>query len=271
MRCSLIPQYGGKPTHPRRANTQDETGRLKKRVAELESIIREVCTLQQPSTLHCGLIPGAVLQLKNKPHPRWALPEHSGSEAEDLAPSNDKTNNAGPSKTTAAGRPPSPPRSPSAELDASSPPSPPRLLVTQYFSSPIGSPSPLNTPSPMPQTPVDVCLPLGSDVSSLLNTSDCDFSSLLASYQFSSGPGIDEAFFGDVVDPMLPAAPDACASHRPDEHCGCLNEHANYQTVLELSLRLRRATEVLSRYAKHNSQSDCRVHRGVSDLDRFTT
>lgn len=98
-----------------------------------------------------------------------------------------------------------------------------------------------------------------------------DLSSLLASYQFSNGPGIDDALFGDMLDPMLPPTTEVCMHHRSDEHCGCLNDHTSYHTVLELSLRLRRATEILSRYAKHHPQSDCRVHKEISELDRFTT
>ncbi|EJF65404.1 hypothetical protein DICSQDRAFT_79541 [Dichomitus squalens LYAD-421 SS1] len=236
------------PTH--KANAQDETGRLKKRVAELESIIRE---------------------LKNKPHPRWAQPGQSSPETEDSVPSNHELGRAGSSTMAASRRPLSPPTSPSAEPNAS-PASSPTLLVTQCFSSsPARGSSPMYPPSPTLQSQDDTRISSDSDITSLLNTPDYDLSSLLASYSFPNGPGIDEAFFGDILDPILPVAPDACGNHRSDEHCGCLNEHASYQTVLELSLRLRRATEILSRYAKHTSGSDCRVHKGISELDRFTT
>lgn len=107
-------------------------------------------------------------------------------------------------------------------------------------------------------------------MTSLLN-SDYDFSSLLASYPPSSGAGVDDSLFGDMLDPLGHPTSEGCNNHLSDEHCGCLHDHMSYSTVLELSLRLRRATEILSRYAKHNARSDCKVHKGISDLDRFTT
>ncbi|KAI1784093.1 hypothetical protein LXA43DRAFT_1044001 [Ganoderma leucocontextum] len=234
------------PSH--RPNAQDEAGRLKKRVAELESIIRE---------------------LKNKPHPRWAQP---GSETNDTPPSTHGPEHPEHSINTAPIPSSSSPRSPSAYRISSPPPfSASFSRNTRSSSSSVGSPSPLHTPSPTPQSPVDACLPPTSDVAALLSNPNYDLSSLLASYQFSNGPGIDDALFGDMLDPMLPAPQEVCMHHRSDEHCGCLNDHTSYHTVLELSLRLRRATEILSRYAKHHPQSDCRVHKEISELDRFTT
>ncbi|KAM5531669.1 hypothetical protein V8D89_014658 [Ganoderma adspersum] len=228
-----------------RANAQDEAGRLKKRVAELESIIRE---------------------LKNKPHPRWAQP---GSEGND-APSGPES--SAHSKRTSPVPSSSSPRPSSAHRISSPPPlSASFSRNTRSSSSSVSSPSPLHTPSPTPQSPVDSSLPSGAEVAALLSNPHYDLSSLLGSYQFSNGPGIDDALFGDMLDPMLPATPEVCMHHRSDEHCGCLNDHTSYHTVLELSLRLRRATEILSRYAKHHPQSDCRVHKEISELDRFTT
>ncbi|TFK90581.1 hypothetical protein K466DRAFT_583618 [Polyporus arcularius HHB13444] len=225
-----------------RVNAQDEAGRLKKRVAELESIIRE---------------------LKNKPHPRWAQPGQPASDNsyEQAVPDNGLSR-AGSSAS--ASPPPTSPRTRRVSTPSSS------AAAHQPSSSPsaFGSPSPLNTPSPIPQSPIDI---YGTDaVTSLLN-SDYDFSSLLAPYPSSSATSMDDALFGDMLDPLVPLTTEGCANHLPDEHCGCLQDHTSYTTVLELSLRLRRATEILSRYAKHSPRSDCKVHKGISDLDRFTT
>ena len=98
-----------------------------------------------------------------------------------------------------------------------------------------------------------------------------DLSSLLASYQSSGNSPMDDTFFGDMLDPLLSSTAETCSIHG-DEHCGCLHDHASYSTVLELSLRLRRATDILSRYAKHDARSSkCKIHKSISDLDRFTT
>lgn len=214
-----------------------------------------------------------MLQLKNKPHPRWAA---SGQSTAD----NDSTNSSaaeelGDSESSKAGAGASSPqpKSPGSFRMATPPSSTVMMDLPPYSSgsSAVGSPSPLNTPSPMPQSPVDLYLRSGTDaVASMLN-SDYDLSSLLASYQSSGGVSVDDALFGDMLDPLAPHSPDGCANHRVDDHCGCLHDHTSYSTVLELSLRLRRATEILSRYAKHSTRSDCKVHKGISELDRFTT
>ena len=81
---------------------------------------------------------------------------------------------------------------------------------------------------------------------------------------------MDDALFGDMLDPLLSSTAETCAIHG-EEHCGCLHDHASYNTVLELSLRLRRATDILSRFAKHGTRSECKIHKSISDLDRFTT
>ena len=138
-------------------------------------------------------------------------------------------------------------------------------------SSGMGSPSPLLTPSPGPQSPVDIYMPPGGDGITSLLTPEYDLSSLLASYHSSGAPPMAGAFFGDMLDPLLSSTAETCSVHGDDEHCGCLHDHASYNTVLELSLRLRRATDILSRYAKHSARTECKIHKSISDLDRFTT
>lgn len=98
-----------------------------------------------------------------------------------------------------------------------------------------------------------------------------DLSSLLSSSPASAQGGVADGYLNDMLESLL-SAPEPCPSGLGhDDHCGCLNDHTSYSTVLELSLRLRRAVEILSRYSKHGAQSDCNVHRRISDLDRFTT
>ncbi|KAJ6581890.1 hypothetical protein B0H19DRAFT_1116877 [Mycena capillaripes] len=52
-------------------------------------------------------------------------------------------------------------------------------------------------------------------------------------------------------------------------NCGCLTESACYNAVLELSLRLRRAADVLARSPSHSGHSDCALNTHISDLDAF--
>ncbi|KAL1939901.1 hypothetical protein VTO73DRAFT_9601 [Trametes versicolor] len=238
-----------------RANAQDEAARLQKRVAELESIIRE---------------------LKNKPHPRWAQP--GSAPANCPSPASLLADESGAATSPSAGGhspgyfaipPRSPttrertPISPSATLEAPAGPS--------AGPSAFGPPSPLNTPSPAAHSPTDPYSCHGGDALSSMLAAEYDLSSLLSSSPASAQGGVADGYLNDMLESLL-SAPEPCPSgHGHDDHCGCLNDHTSYSTVLELSLRLRRAVEILSRYTKHGAQSDCKVHRRISDLDRFTT
>ncbi|KAJ7473512.1 hypothetical protein FB451DRAFT_1035630, partial [Mycena latifolia] len=59
--------------------------------------------------------------------------------------------------------------------------------------------------------------------------------------------------------------------HIPIERstCGCLNEAESYQAILELSIRLRRATDVLTRFPSHSGNSDCILITYISELDEL--
>ncbi|KAI0630263.1 hypothetical protein C8Q77DRAFT_1160618 [Trametes polyzona] len=241
------------PSH--RANAQDEAARLQKRVAELESIIRE---------------------LKNKPHPRWA--QSGATPAGGSSPGSLLADESGAATSSSSGahspgyfamQPKSPgrtrertPASPSAALEAPSGPS--------SGPSVFAPPSPLNTPSPAAHSPTDPTFCHGADITSML-TPDYDLSSLLTSCHTSTPGGAPDGYFNDMIESLLTTTNPCSGGHGAGDHCGCLNDHTSYSTVLELSLRLRRAVEVLSRYAKHGAQSDCKVHRGITELDRFTT
>jgi hypothetical protein len=56
-----------------------------------------------------------------------------------------------------------------------------------------------------------------------------------------------------------------------DGHCGCLNEVTNYNIVLELSLRLRKAADVLSHSANHHFNNGCPLNQRIVDVDAFAT
>ncbi|KAF9643795.1 hypothetical protein BDM02DRAFT_3122929 [Thelephora ganbajun] len=52
-------------------------------------------------------------------------------------------------------------------------------------------------------------------------------------------------------------------------HCGCANETNSYIVLLELSLRLRKASEVVGHHFKHFSGSTCGLNQRITDLDKF--
>ncbi|KAJ7464616.1 hypothetical protein FB451DRAFT_442583 [Mycena latifolia] len=56
-------------------------------------------------------------------------------------------------------------------------------------------------------------------------------------------------------------------SLRRGGRCGCLNEAACYNVVLELSLRLRKAADVLARSPSHSANSSCALNAYILELD----
>ena len=52
-------------------------------------------------------------------------------------------------------------------------------------------------------------------------------------------------------------------------HCGCANETNSYIVLLELSLRLRKTSEVVGHHFKHFSGSTCALNQRIIELDRF--
>ena len=52
-------------------------------------------------------------------------------------------------------------------------------------------------------------------------------------------------------------------------HCGCANETNSYIVLLELSLRLRKASEVVGHHFKHYSGSICGLNQRITELDKF--
>lgn len=52
-------------------------------------------------------------------------------------------------------------------------------------------------------------------------------------------------------------------------HCGCANETNSYIVLLELSFRLRKASEVIGHHFKHFSGSTCALNQRITELDKF--
>ncbi|KAH8080262.1 hypothetical protein BXZ70DRAFT_640837 [Cristinia sonorae] len=217
----------------------DEQIRLQKRVAELESVIRE---------------------LKNKPHPRWAQPGMGGSDD-----GKDKGEITPTGSTT-----------PGYHLPAGSARSSPPMSVLSSPSSSRsrsshGSPGPSHTPpSPLALTPVDG-QPLIHDHHG--HPVGYDFASFLSSY-YGEQSGMDGVFGGILASEDATLADPYFVEHLKhgnSGHCGCLSDLKSYSVVLDLSLRLRRAAEILGLSPKHLSVSDCSIHQRITAMDRFTT
>ncbi|KAH9839528.1 uncharacterized protein C8Q71DRAFT_704445 [Rhodofomes roseus] len=240
----------------RNGDSQDEKCRLQKRVAELESVIRE---------------------LKNKPHPRWV----AGQDTSDRARMQQAATSSPPPLTINTG--PYTPRGSTPGGPSRSSPVPESggtvtRAPTFSHSSPLmsvgplrvpSSPSaadssPIATPSPMSVSPLDPHLSCGLGLNS-----DYDLSSLFACS--AEKTGMEESFFSEIWDRLVPPG-GSCDSARPGEHCGCLNDPATYNTILELSLRLRKAADILGRSTNHTSGiSNCMVNQNIVELDRFTS
>ncbi|KAI0314084.1 hypothetical protein OF83DRAFT_1085889 [Amylostereum chailletii] len=263
---------------PSSSDAADDRARLQKRVAELEGVIRE---------------------LKNKPHPRWTqqtsvsteewarsghgnflhLPQQRIEEDQDMC----RPTTAESGSTSSDGIPTALLRKASLSSNAG-PPSPP---FGQFLDVPpphFGSPprlSPMSSHSPLVTTPrSEEGLP--SFVVTSPSSSAMPHEDPMASFfsYFSDAEGFDGGQFGSVYDGAMHGVADdhmAVSGFCHPEHkslpvqCGCLMESANYSIVLELSLRLRRAAELLSRHPSHATGGLCLLKQRIHDLDALTT
>ncbi|TFK75363.1 hypothetical protein BDN72DRAFT_892326 [Pluteus cervinus] len=243
-----------------RSDSQDESSRLLKRVAELEGVIRE---------------------LKNKPHPRWV---QSGNNPEDYdkwhTRAQTRAGSSEPTEQPSCAVPPSPgssdkgdvPSTPSSSSGHRQPAGPRQnvypaiALHSPSAQSPYYNSSPQSTPSPSTMTPTDE-YPLTQAAIASHSTHDYDLSSMFLSYP--SLMGCEEGAYGHIGKESQDR--DQCFVKQPGGHCGCLHEASNYNVVLELSLRLRKAADVLARSAGHHMGSNCALNQRIADLDAFAT
>ncbi|KAF8893707.1 hypothetical protein CPB84DRAFT_1848607 [Gymnopilus junonius] len=203
------PSQGTKPG-------QDESARLIKRVAELESVIRE---------------------LKNKPTPRWV--QASGIDGVD-------TRQLGPG------------------LNLSSSPAPPLPGSHYGFEGHQGTSSAQVSPSSESSSSSGY----GTATSSFASTTQATGSTSDTTSAFS-GMGVNTHFSPvnlEALQNTQPVHPAYCAN---TTHCGCLHEPTSYRTMLELSLGLRRASDVLGQSPGHRLGEFCPLHQRVLELDSY--
>ncbi|OAX43310.1 hypothetical protein K503DRAFT_708848 [Rhizopogon vinicolor AM-OR11-026] len=265
-----------------RSDIQDESSRLRKRVAELEGVIRE---------------------LKNKPHPRWvqagSTPEvefekwHARSQSRPVADQQQTEHENEPRNTPLSGASPSlSASSSSGHMDEShptprvaSPRTHPALTFSQppadLTNSPPYSPyfngvsSPISTPSPSLMTPTDEYVRTQALIAGEQPlTGEFDFASMFMSYPGLMGCG-DSLGHDPLGGDAFTEHPDnTCMSknrYHTSTDCGCLTEGSSYNVVLELSLRLRKAADILSRSAYHSLASNCALNQRVMELDALAT
>ncbi|CCM03581.1 uncharacterized protein FIBRA_05718 [Fibroporia radiculosa] len=246
---------------------QDERDRLQKRVAELESVIRE---------------------LKNKPHPRWvagasaassagessarpslsaistdairaspplpSAPKSSPTSTANCSPSHSNRNSVLLSSTVS----PYPSSHNSPFMGASTSHLPPSPSLAD--SSPLDTPSPLSLSSAVEPQHLSggSCLQSDYDLSSMFTTCSTD---KLAG---------EDPLFNEIWDRLI--RENGCSTSRAGEHCGCLHDPANYNVVLELSLRLRKAADLLGRVPKHSpGAAPCAISQNIAELDRLAS
>ncbi|KAL5528627.1 hypothetical protein ACEPAF_7763 [Sanghuangporus sanghuang] len=270
---------------PSQRNTfTDEKALLRKRVAELEGVIRE---------------------MKNKPHPRWAQKPPGDCAQDQQSIDNDPTldfnstdpyigENCGnkavsdhalsvPANTVQLDGPSiqlTPIASSPEALNASdSPVTPqdPHFLCTFNLPTPPSSSlnsSPAHNDRMLPQVVVNDCQVLKPSV---FNSVD----SLLASACLEPS-GFEDGIYGRMLDHILRADQantiGMCNRNvsclQDSITCGCVNNAAVYNSLLELSVRLRKAVDSLGRVSDHNTRtfgSECQLFKRIRDLDKLTS
>ncbi|KAJ8076543.1 hypothetical protein PM082_000966 [Marasmius tenuissimus] len=124
--------------------------------------------------------------------------------------------------------------------------------------SPLPSTPTLSSPSPGSSTP-------SSDSShSLFNNRPVDLTTLFSSYPTNP------------VSPYFARPPnslhdDSVMDGRHSGRCSCLTEPDSYNTLLELSLRLRKAAQVMAQSRSHRMGSSCTLLQRIAELDTYTS
>jgi hypothetical protein len=103
-------------------------------------------------------------------------------------------------------------------------------------------------------------------------TGEFDFASIFMSY-----PGLigcEDSLGHNVITDHHDntCRPKHCYDASAHSHCGCLTEGSSYNVVLELSLRLRKAADILSRSPYHHlGSNNCALNQRIMELDALAT
>ena len=101
-----------------------------------------------------------------------------------------------------------------------------------------------------------------------------------SSHSFYNGRPVDlttlfSSYPTNPVSPYFARPPnglhdDSAIDGRHSGKCSCLTEPDSYNTLLELSLRLRKAAQVMAQSRSHRMGSSCTLLQRIAELDTFT-
>jgi hypothetical protein len=162
--------------------------------------------------------------------------------------------------------------------------SPAPALEHSHHSS-VSSPS--SSPSPVIMSPIE---PSSSMPVSVVGSSDFDLASILSSYSPQTSNDYEDSHnlaYSEMMQTNKVSAARSPVAAAHDEnsyfhnvfpaprhehgHCGCLHDAASYNVLLELSLRLRKAAQVLANSSNHRLGLTCPVNQRVTELDNFAS
>ncbi|KAI6121665.1 hypothetical protein F5141DRAFT_528907 [Pisolithus sp. B1] len=223
-----------------RSEAQDEGSRLRKRVAELEGVIRE---------------------LKNKPHPRWSQgtstteSPQTESRQGSVTTEQEKHESTRPSSTQEC----------RTQKDCFALP---HLACLDTSALNFGLLSPPSTTSSV-MTPTDEYSQSLTTINEEHRLShDLDLASIFSAYASWASHDDSLRLAGHDLEPSMSKPNNT--NQAMTGHCGCLNAAANYTAVLELSLWLRRATDALRDWSNHRvGTGGCSLNQKIADLDSF--
>ncbi|KAH7874759.1 uncharacterized protein C8R40DRAFT_305037 [Lentinula edodes] len=193
---------------------------------------------------------GVIRELKNKPHPRWIFStcsEHS-----------DDASNVPNSPSSSL-------PSPDIQVQGASSSQVPSVEESYLTLTPALSTSPPSSPSSSANTPPgDSSSPHAMINDDPTGLRDLDiFAQSLPFLGYSEDNLVMHQQFtglGAVKTPYSVGQP-----------CNCVLEPSNYHTMLELSLRLRKAAALLARSPHHQVGGHCLLNQRLSELDALTT
>jgi hypothetical protein len=125
--------------------------------------------------------------------------------------------------------------------------------------------SPLSTPSPSLMTPTEE---FSQPHIAIANNSEPDYDLASMFLSYPALMGCDDSSYASL---LKESHSDDSYIKQNNGHCGCLHEPTSYNVLLELSLRLRKATDVLARSPSHHAGTGCFLYQRISDLDSIAT
>ncbi|KAG2364892.1 hypothetical protein BDR07DRAFT_1450058 [Suillus spraguei] len=295
-----------------RTDVRDESLHLRQRVAELEGVIRELKNKPHPRWVQANSTPEVEFERCHSHSRSAAEQQRTGQQIKTKSTSSSSTSpliisplSTSPLSTSPLSISPlstsplsSSPLSTSSSSTACSISGP---RDESYLSSRLPSPSHAHPTSTFPQSPTDLTntsapsFPYFSSTSTPLNTPSPPIMMLTDEYaqtralvpgeqslageldflmSCSGSIGCDDSLGYNIINGHLDDTyrSDHCYDTSAHNYCGCLTEGSSYNVVLELSLRLRKAADILKRSAYHHlGSNNCALNQRIMELDGLAT